>query len=79
MVIKLKRLLKTISFLRYRFQYLINYIIIGILSVSFEIIIAKYLLPFNISFLIKTIIGFLLSVLLAFYLNIKLISQPQAF
>jgi len=72
MVTILNNLLKTISFLRYRFQYLINYIVIGILAVSFEIIIAKYLIPFNIPFLMKATIGFLLSVLLAFYLNAKL-------
>ena len=72
-IILFKKLIKNIQFLKYRFQYLINYIIIGILAVSFEIIIAKYLLFFiNINLIIKVIIGFMLSVFLAFYLNAKL-------
>lgn len=65
-------ILKKINFLVYRFQYLINYIIIGILSVLLEIIIIKYILVYNMPFLYKVVIGFSCGVLLAFILNSKL-------
>lgn len=68
----LRNLIKTIKYLIYRFQYLINYMIIGFLSVLLEIIIVKYFLNFNIPTTLKLITGFIFGVILAFILNARL-------
>ncbi len=66
-----KKLIKTINFLRYRFRYLSNYIIIGFLSVLLEIIIVNYSI-LELPFILKVVVGFIAGVLLAFILNAKL-------
>jgi len=67
-----KNLIKTIKFLRYRFQYVLNYMVIGVFSVLFEILLINYVFVFNIPFLINVILGFLGGVTLSFILNAKL-------
>jgi len=64
----LKNLIKTTSFLRYRFKYLINYTIIGILSIIFEVIIIKYILFFEMYFFAKVLIGFLAGMFMAYFM-----------
>jgi len=71
-ILLIKRLIKTFNFLRYRFQYLINYIIIGLLSVLLEVFVVKYLFFINVPFSISVISGFVFGVLLAFILNAEL-------
>ncbi|MDP2925246.1 MAG: histidine phosphatase family protein [Nanoarchaeota archaeon] len=68
----IKNIIKNLRFIRYRFQYLINYIIIGLIAVGTEVIIAKYLLVYNIPFILKVIIGFIIGVTLGFILNARL-------
>ena len=68
----LKNLIKTINFLRYRFNYLLNYIIIGFFSILLEILVIYSLFFLEIPFLIKILLGFLSSVLFSFVLNAKL-------
>ncbi|VVB78731.1 2,3-bisphosphoglycerate-dependent phosphoglycerate mutase [uncultured archaeon] len=72
MVTRSKNLIKTIKYLIYRFHYLINYMIIGVIAVATEILIARYVLIMDMSFIIKVIIGFLVGVSISFILNSKL-------
>lgn len=62
---------KTTNLLLYRFRYLINYIIIGLLSIIIELIIISGLKLYLLNF-IATIIGFLSGMFFAFVLNAKL-------
>lgn len=71
MVKILNRIMKNFNFLRYRFRYLINYMIIGFLAVFLETLIVRYL-DFGISFWLKVTIGFISGVLLSFILNSRL-------
>jgi len=63
---------KHVNFIVYRFRYLINFIIIGFLSILVEILIISLLNKIQIIFLIKVIIGFLTGLLFSFFLNSKL-------
>jgi len=67
-----KRITKSLNFLIYRFRYLLNYMIIGLLSVSLEVLIVR---AFSSSFLglpLAIILGFVSGVFLSFILNSKL-------
>jgi ribulose-phosphate 3-epimerase len=65
-------IVKTANLLGYRFRYLINYIIIGLLSIVVELIILNFLKSSNLNFIAIIIIGFLCGMYFAFILNAKL-------
>jgi len=64
---------KNVNFLVYRYRFLLNYIIIGFLSIIIEVIfieLAKRVISIKVIYL--TIIGFVIGALLSFALNSKL-------
>src|SRR3989304_1534199 len=63
---------KGIRFFLYRFRYLINYIIIGFLSILLELILISYVLPPIINQTFKIVIGFSTALIFAFFLNARL-------
>lgn len=68
----LRNFIKTIVFLKYRYQYLINYIIIGFFSVLLETLVVRYFFSSTFPTIPKLLIGFILGVLLAFILNARI-------
>lgn len=63
---------KNTTFIFYRFRYLINYILIGFLSILVEIFLVHLLEGANIFFLLRIIIGFFGGLLFSFFLNSRL-------
>lgn len=63
---------KQVNFVIYRFRYLINFIIIGFLSILIEVSVVNLLKDVKILFLFKVILGFLMGLLFSFFLNAKL-------
>lgn len=68
----IKNISKMITFLRYRFNYLINYIFIGFFSVLLEVLIVNNLGKLGMPFYFNVIVGFGSGVLVSFLLNSKL-------
>ena len=68
----LKNLIRQINFLKYRFNYLFKYIIIGFFSVLLEVLFVRYVPFFTFPFFMKVVVGFLLGVCFSFILNAKL-------
>lgn len=63
--------MKKINLLFYRYRFLFLYTIFGFLSLVLELIISKFLLFYNSSFLSVTLFPFLIGLLGAFFLNIR--------
>ena len=61
--------IKNLDYLIYRRKHLILYIIIGILSIYFELLIRNFLVSFNISIIIASILSLLFGITFAFILN----------
>ncbi len=66
------KLLGQLNYFRYRFKYLINYIVIGFFSILLELIIVKILISYSVPLIFSMVPGFLCGMLFAFFLNAKL-------
>ena len=62
---------KLIHFFYYRSRYLIFYILIGVISIIFELQIRSFLIKFSIDQFQSSIISLVVSITAAFFLNIK--------
>lgn len=63
--------MKKINFLFYRYRFLLFYVLFGVLSLIFELIITKFLLYYQVSNIPASIAGFIVGLLVAFFLNIR--------
>ena len=61
--------LKNLDYLVYRRKHLILYIIIGILSIYFELLVRSFLVSFNISLFFASLVSLLFGIFFAFSLN----------
>ena len=64
--------MKKLDLLFYRYRFILLYIIFGVLSLIIELIIAKFLLYYSVSYFPATIIAFVMGLLTAFFLNVRL-------
>jgi len=68
----MKKLIKFIKFILYRFRYLINYGMIGVGAVGLEIAILSILRYFNFNLFLAAGIGFIIGMVFSYILNFKL-------
>ena len=63
--------MKKINLLFYRYRFLFLYVVFGFLSLVIELVIAKFFLFYNVSYLKASFLAFLIGLLCAFFLNIR--------
>jgi len=63
---------KEFSFIFYRFRHVIIYTLIGIFSISCELVIRNFLIQINLNLILSSVLSILVGILIAFFLNIKI-------
>jgi pentose-5-phosphate-3-epimerase/putative flippase GtrA len=69
--IKIKKHLKKINLLIYRYRFLFLYVIFGFLSLVVELVISKFFLFYNVSYYPATFLSFIIGLFCAFFLNVR--------